>query len=496
MIFGPASEKMKDIFGSGEEPGEEKENSGSSENTENSESMAEGTKGNEAGADEKGDEKRKGHGRNGADSYLSADRVDVPHESLQHKDVCPCCSEGKVYEQKEPGVLVRVKGVAPLVATIYRTQKFRCGLCGETFEAQGPQGVGNEKYDETAKAMVGLLKYGYGLPFYRIEKLGKNLGIPLPTSTQWDKVEEASYALEVVWTELVRLAAQGNVVTIDDTKAKILALHKELQKALESGESKRTGIFTSGIISKVEGQEVVLFYTGRNHAGENLDELLKHREEELAPPIQMSDALSCNTSGEFETIVASCLVHARRNFVDVVNSFPEKVKFVLEQFGEVYKHEAEVKKQGMTDLERLTYHQKMSKPIMDEFEKWLDKQFDEKLVEPNSSLGGAIQYMKNHWEKLTRFLSLSGAPLDSNIVERALKRVILHRKNSLFFKTENGARVGDIFMSLIHTCELAGVMPFEYLVAVQKHRELVEDSPSDWLPWNYQETLNHLGPGP
>ena len=150
----------------------------------------------------------------------------------------------------------------------------------------------------------------------------------------------------------------------------------------------------------------------------------------------------------------------------------------------------------MTDLERLTHHQEKSKPVMDGFKTWLDKQFDDKLVEPNSSLGGAIQYMKNHWDKLTLFLSLPGVPLDSNIVERALKRVILHRKNSLFFKTENGARVGDIFMSLIHTCELAGVMPFEYLVAVQKHRELVKDSPSDWLPWNYQETLERLGPDP
>ena len=420
----------------------------------------------------------------------------MSHESLQHKDLCPCCEQGKVYEQKKSGVLVRIKGVGPLLATVYRTQKFRCGTCDTTFEAEPPEGVGKEKYDETAKAMIALLKYGCGLPFYRIEKLGENMGIPLPSSTQWDKVEEASYALESVWGELVRLAAQGAVVSVDDTRAKVLSLNTELQKALEDGESDRTGIFTSGIISEVEGQEIVLFYTGRNHAGENLERLLKHRGQELEPPVQMSDALACNTSGDFETIVASCLVHARRNFVDVANSFPEEVEYVLKQFGLLYKHDAEAKKKELTEEQRLAYHQEKSQRVMDEFEKWLDKQFDEKLVEPNSSLGGAIQYMKNHWEKLTLFLKRAGVPLDNNIVERALKRVILHRKNSLFFKTENGARVGDIFMSLIHTCELTGVMPFEYLVEVQKHRDLVEDSPSEWLPWNYQNTLKGLGPAP
>ena len=143
------------------------------------------------------------------------------------------------------------------------------------------------------------------------------------------------------------------------------------------------------IFEEREGQEIVLFYTGRNHAGENLERLLKHRGQELEPPVQMSDALACNTSGNFETIVASCLVHARRNFVDVANSFPEEVEYVLRQFGLLYKHDAEAKKKKLTEEQRLAYHQEKSQLVMDEFERWLNKQFDEKLVEPNSSLGGA-----------------------------------------------------------------------------------------------------------
>jgi hypothetical protein len=122
---------------------------------------------------------------------------------------------------------------------------------------------------------------------------------------------------------------------------------------------------------------------------------------------------------------------------------------------------------------------------MEELKEWLQSQIDDKKVEPNSSMGKAINYMLKHWEPLTLFLRVQGAPLDNNIVERALKRVILHRKNSLFFKTKNGAFVGDLFMSLIHTCHLSGVNPFHYLTTLQRHASELSKRPEKWLPWNY-----------
>jgi transposase len=82
-----------------------------------------------------------------------------------------------------------------------------------------------------------------------------------------------------------------------------------------------------------------------------------------------------------------------------------------------------------------------------------------------------------------------GAPLDNNLCESVLKRVILHRKNSLFYKTANGAHVGDVFMSLIHTAEMCGANPFDYLTAVQRHSEAVAQHPEQWMPWNYTEAL-------
>jgi hypothetical protein len=249
------------------------------------------------------------------------------------------------------------------------------------------------------------------------------------------------------------------------------------------------------------GQRIALFMTGRQHAGENLADVLAQRAAELAAPIQMCDALSRNTSGELATIVASCIAHARRRYVEVASRFPEECRYVLETLGEVYRIDAEAKARGLTADERLCLHQAQSGPVMAELEQWMATQISEHRVEPNSGLGQAIGYMQRHWQRLTLFLRASGAPLDNNVCERALKKAILHRKNALFYKTQNGARVGDLFMNLIHTAELCEVNPFDYLVALQRHVEAVSDAPGRWMPWNYTAALAELttsatGPGP
>ena len=133
-----------------------------------------------------------------------------------------------------------------------------------------------------------------------------------------------------------------------------------------------------------------------------------------------------------------------------------------------------------------------SKPVMEKLHNWLQAQFQERTVEPNSGLGQAISYLLNHWQKLTLFLEKAGAPLDNNIVERALKKTILHRKNSLFYKTRNGAQMGDLFMSLIHTCELNDVNAFDYLTELLRNPEELKQNPSEWMPWNYRDMLARL----
>ena len=436
-----------------------------------------------------------GHGRNGAEAYRGARRVEVQHSSLHHGDRCPECQRGKVYPLYDAGLLVRMKGQAPIEATVYALEKLRCNLCGEVFTAEAPAGVGEEKYDATTASMIALLRYGSGFPWNRLAGLEESLGIPLPAATQCEIVTGAAAAIQPAMAELIRHAAQGEVLHNDDTSMPVLTLRRGRGHD-ENDSAERTGVFTSGIISTAQGQNIALFFTGRQHAGENLADVLRRRAAELAPPLQMCDALSRNLPKlpeKLKVIVGHCLAHARRRFVEVTPNFPEECRHVLEQVGEVYSNDAQAREQGMMPEERLRFHQLHSGPVLDQLQVWLTAQFAEKKVEPNSGLGLAIRYLLKHWERLTLFLRQPGAPLDNNICERALKKAILHRKNSLFYKTENGARVGDLFMSLIHTCQLCDANPFDYLTQLQGHAAELARNPSPWMPWNYRETLPRAG---
>ena len=435
----------------------------------------------------------RGHGRNGAEAYQGAERVHVMHPTLRAGDACPACGEGTVYD-KAPGVLVRITGRPPLSATVYQLQKLRCNLCGQVFTAESPAEAGPRKYDATAGSMIGLLKYGSGLPFNRLEGLQGDLGVPLPASTQWDIVEAVASHIMPAFDELIRQAAQGEVLHNDDTTVKILELmgergRQEARADAEGDADERRGLFTTGVVALRDGRRVALFFSGRRHAGENLAQVLKHRAEELPPPIQMCDALSRNLPGALQTILAHCLAHARRRFVDVYDRFPEVCRHLLESLAVVYRNDAAARERGLTPEARLRFHQEASGPTMQALHDWLERQLGEKRTEPNSALGGAIGYTLKHWEKLTLFLRQAGAPLDNNLCERALKKAILHRKNALFYKTQNGAKVGDLFMSLIYTCQLNEANPFDYLTELQQHPDALAACPEQWMPWNYREAL-------
>jgi len=439
--------------------------------------------------------KRKGHGRNGVAAYPKAERTAIPHATLKPGDSCPSCKKGKVFELSTPGVLVRFVGRAPIMAKIAELQKLRCSSCQEVFTADPPPGTGTEKYDATCVSMVACLKYGLGLPFQRIEALQAGMGVPLPASTQWDLVSPGADSVYPAYEALVQEAAQGQVVHHDDSPMEVLSLRSKEEDPHEldaAEDKKRTGIFTTGIVSKVEDRQIALFFTGHKHAGENLEALLKRRTQELGPPIAMCDALSRNAPREFQVILANCLAHGRRKFVEIAGSFPQECIFVLETLRDVYRHDATAKEQGLSAEERLAFHQLHSAPLMEKLRVWFDAQFDALRVEPNSRLGKAINYMIKHWEPLTLFLHRAGAPVDNNTAERILKKAILHRKNSYYYRTENGARVGDIFMSLIQTCALCEANPFEYLTALLRHVPEVAMKPRDWLPWNYEDTLRAL----
>ncbi len=436
--------------------------------------------------------KRKGHGRNGAAAYTGAPVTEIPVPGLKSGDPCPNCLTGKVYDAP-PKILVKVVGNPPLTASIFKCGCLRCRLCDYTVRAPLPAGLSSVKYEPSCTSVLALLHYGSGLPFHRIERLQSSMQMPMPTSTQWDKLNQmASAGPRLVYEAMIVHAAQGKLLHSDDTTARILDLMGARRaKAEAAGKAlpQMKAIHTTGIVSLVDEVKVILFFTGAAHAGNNMAKVLAHRATELATPIQMSDALAANTKGDFLTFLALCLAHARRQFVDVAESFPDACRYIIEVFASVYRIDQEAKDMGMSDLARLQHHRTHSRLPMLTLKKWMRKQLAGHEVEPNSGLGKAMRYMLKNWMGLTQFYRKAGAPLDNNIVERALKKAITYRKNSLFYRTQHGADVGDILMSLIYTCEDCKANAFDYLQALQNHGAEVAAHPHQWLPWNYGQAL-------
>lgn len=425
----------------------------------------------------------------GADRFATAEEIHYSHTTMKSGDRCPECDRGNLYDQ-DAGKIVQLLGSLLFRAVVHRPERFRCSGCGEIFTAKVPDEATTHS-DPTANSMTAVMRYGLGVPLYRLSQLQEICGVPVPTSTFWDMTAQAAAVLQPVYEELKAYAACCPLIHADDTTMRILAAKTERGPGIRKT-TYTTGILARGLVDH-SGRSpeplIHLFITGPKHAGENIVEFFRLRNENLPPPIYMADGLSGNfpDSEIWNYIMAICLIHARRQFVDCLTAFPDPCKHVIKQIGKVYKNESRCLKRQMTPEQRLAYHQKRSQGIMDDLKVYSELQLKNKDVEPNSSLGKAFNYLLKHWEDLTRFLKVAGCPLDNNAEERQLKKAILHRKNSLFYKTGNGANVGDILMSVIQTASANGVNPFDYLTTLQRNAAEVSQNPADWLPWNYPQ---------
>jgi transposase len=436
---------------------------------------------------------RPGTGRLGAAAYPGATQVACRHEDLAVGQRCPVCGHGTLYALPA-GVELRLDGHALLSAVHYIVDKLRCSACGQIFTAGLPAEVGQDKYSARARAVLVISRYYLGVPGYRLQGYQAMVGVPVPDATQWDQIEVVGDCAYKVFDYLETEAAQGELIFHDDTAVRILALMQENQALHAAAQADdvslppdRTGMHTTAVVVKIGEHTAILYYSSRRHAGENLQRLLDKREPGLAPPLAMSDALASNTlANDAAVIRCHCLAHGRRKFSDLADAFPQECQVVLEVLSQVFDHEEQARQAQLSPAARLAYHQAQSQPLMETLRHWLATQMDDHLVEPNSTLGKAIGYLQHHWETLTRFLAVPGAPLDNNVAERALKLFIRQRNNSLFYKTTHSAYIASLLTSLIATCLYAGVNALDYLVALQEHRAEVWADPAAWVPWRYQ----------
>jgi len=456
-----------------------------------------GTSGKDEDTSKQKEKKRKkakeGNGHQSASDYEEAKVIRVAHQTLKRGDLCPDCKKGKLFNLS-PGSVIHIVGTPWLQVEVYRPERLRCSICGKIFKAMLPEEVMNgSRSDKTAKAIVSFLKYRGGLPFYRQEQMQAILGTPISAVEIWKMTEEVADDLLPIYASLCAEAAQGKLIHNDDTKARILSIMKE-RKELEGTEreEKRKGTFTTVILSVLQDpkREISLFFTGRQHAGENMNDLLNQREENLPPPIQQCDGGN-NLPKDHKTLVAYCMAHSRRKFYELVENHPEIVIRVIGWFAEIFGNEVNGPDD---DQERLKWHQEKSGPIMRKIKSYCENLIEKKDIEPNSSMGKAIAYFRNHWEGLTLFLRVPGVPLTNNASERIVKRAVLNRKNAYFYRTEAGAKIGDILMSTMETCILNKINVWKYLIAIQEHKEKVAKEPKKWLPWNYEKTLENLHP--
>lgn len=436
-------------------------------------------------------QKKKNHGHKSSEEYSAAVIVNIAHQTLKKGDTCPNCLKGKLFQLK-PGAVIRIVGQPWLQVEIYRPERLRCALCGKVFTARlGAELATGSRADSSAKAIVSLLKYRGGVPFYRQGQIQEILGAPISPSEIWEMTEDVADAVQPVYAALCNEAAEAELLHNDDTKAKILSRMEELKMLGE--EAERTGTVTTCIIAALKSVDakIGLFFTGWKHAGENLDELLEKRSEELSPPIQQCDALSHNVPENHATELSNCLAHLRRKFYELVGVWPQEVVKIIGEFSLVFANEHAAPQDAD---ERLKWHQEKSSSVMERLNKYCNSLINEKKVEPNSSLGKAIAYLNRHWDAFTLFLRIPGVPLSNNVAERLIKRAVLNRKNAYFFRNETGAKIADILMSVMETCVLNEVNPYNFLIAIQQYQDDVRRNPMLWLPWVYEKRLKDLQP--
>jgi transposase len=451
---------------------------------------------------------KKGHGRNGSGAFRQAlNRVHALASGIIGA-MCARCGMEPVFRYRDK-VIIRVVGQPIFKGERHVFEQGRCRLCGAIFTAEGREqilrggvGTGYILYDWSACAMLSVMHYFAGAPFKRLEALHQGWGVPMSDANQWRIVDASDDLVAPLHRALEKHAIQ-NATTLryDDTGSMIIETRRQIRQELEAlallGESTkqvRTGINATAVYIETEAAKVVLFFTGRHHAGEIVDRILEHRRASRKKLVSLTDAASKNFSHSHtdELEEAVCNAHCYLKFRAVKDQFPAEYAVAGEVYKKVFDNDDKAKTLGLDPDQRMLYHREHSKPQMLRLWEMCKEKTDGNLVEPNSPLWEPVSFVINQWSRLTKFYEISGVPLDSNLVEQALIIPVRYLAGSFAYKTQNGADVGDRHMSLIATANANGIEPVGYLTECLQNHEDLAKRPDYYLPWVYRDRLEQL----
>jgi hypothetical protein len=452
-----------------------------------------------------GDSKKpKGHGRNGAGAYRQARHFSHGLAPGVIGALCEACGLAKMYRYREK-IVIRIIGQPMFGAEMHHLGQARCRRCGYIVRAQSPacvhEGLGTDyvRYDWSACAMLMVMHYFGGAPFKRIESLHEGWGVPMPDANQWQVVSAGDDLLLPLYKALEQHAIQkATNFRIDDTGSMVIAIQKQIDAELAALESVgkstrdvRTGINATGVYWETPNGPVLLFYTGRHHAGEIVDQLLRHRW--LASPklVKCTDGASKNFDHEHadRLVESTCNAHAFLKFRAIKDKHPVEYAEAGRVYQQVFDYDDEAKALGLSPVDRMRHHREHSKPLLEQLKKMCAEKITSKRVEPSSRLWEPLTFIINQWDRLTRFCDVPGVPLDTNLVEQALIMPVRYLAGSFNYQTEDGAAVGDHAMSLIATARANHVEPVAWLSECLRCREDLAQRPEYYLPWVYRERL-------
>jgi transposase len=460
-------------------------------------------------------DKPTGHGRNGADAFVNAQHFNHELEPGIIGQLCEDCGpgrgRGRISRYREK-VIVHIVGQPMFAAQVHHHEQGRCRMCGRIIRATGPaevlEGVGSSyiTYGWSACAMLIVMHYFAGAPFLRLESLHQGWGIPLPDANQWEMVDACAEHLGPLHKALEQHGIQNALnLRIDDTGSMVISLRQQIQAEIavlerlgESTKDIRTGINATGVYLETTEGVVLLFYTGRHHAGEIIDQLLQHRQRSKPKLAKVTDGASKNFdhAQKDKLVEATCNAHAFLKFRAIKDSYPAEYEVAGEVYKKVFDNDDAAKARGLTPMQRMHYHREHSKPEMEKLKAMCQDKIKSKVVEPSSLLWEPLTFIINQWSRLTQFYEEPGIPLDTNLVEQQLVIPVRYLAGSFNYQTKSGAEVGDLHMSLVATARANGVEPVAYLTDCLRNHEDLAQRPEYYLPWVYRQRIKERDKNP